>query len=264
MLQSKKLFGAIRWRMPMRGALSAAVAAAVLLLTPLAHAQQPAQPAQPAKPKAAQPAKPKPAEAKKKPQNTWVKLCQDQQSVNAGIVTKTKICLSHHERLSAANGRVLVSVAVRNVQRQEKETLMVLVPLGVALAPGLQVIVDDNKPVPLRFTFCHIGGCSAEAEATKEVVANLKKGTQLKVLAINNTGKTIAFPVPLTGFTKAYEGGPIDSKKYHEARQKLMVLIKKRHAELAKKAQAAAAKKKQENKDAKAKAPAPAAPKKPQ
>ena len=95
--------------------------------------------------------------------------------------------------LSAANGRVLVSVAIRNVQRQEKEALMVLVPLGVALAPGLQVIIDDKKPVPLKFSFCHVGGCSAEAEATKEIVANLKKGTQLKVLAINNAGQNDRF-----------------------------------------------------------------------
>lgn len=242
MLQSKKISGAIRRGMQIRVALSAAIVAGALAFTPAAYAQQPAQPAQPAQPK--------PAQAKKKPQNTWVKLCQDQQSVNAGVITKTKICLTHHERLSAANGRVLVSVAIRNIQRQDKEALMVLVPLGVALAPGLQVIVDDNKPVPLKFSFCHVGGCSAEAEATKEIVANLKKGNQLKVLAINNAGKTIAFPVPLTGFTKAYDGGPVDAKKYHEARKKLMALIQKRHAELAKKAKAAAKDKKPENKGA--------------
>ena len=57
-------------------------------------------------------------------------------------------------------------------------------------------------------------------------------------------------PVPLAGFTKAYDGGPIDTKKYQQARQKLMQLIQKRHLALAKKAAAARKKKEAEKKAA--------------
>lgn len=169
-------------------------------------------------------------------QNSWVKLCQNQETVQEGVVKPVEVCLTHHERLSAVNGMVLVSVALRKIAGQENEHLMVLVPLGVALPPGLQVVVDDSEPIELDFTFCHVGGCTAEAPASESVVESFKKGKELKVLALNKTGKTVAFPVPLTGFTKAYNGDPVDSKKYHEARKQLMKRIRERQLELAKKA----------------------------
>lgn len=220
----------------------AAVFAALFASAPVARAQQPAQPQQPAQ------AQKKPGEKPAaKADNAWVKLCEEKPSVSPeGLAVKHKICLTHHERLSAVNGMVLVSAAIRNIDGRPNEQLMILVPLGVALPPGLQVRVDDNKPIPLKFTFCHVGGCAAEAPMTKELVEQFKKGEKMSVFALNHVGKTIGFPIPLAGFTKAYEGEPIDTKKYHEARKRLMQLIRKRQVELAKKAAAAEQKKKEE------------------
>ena len=48
------------------------------------------------------------------------------------------------------------------------------------------------------------------------------------------------FPVPLSGFTKAYAGEPIDHEKYREARKALLMQIRERQIELAKKAAEAA------------------------
>ncbi|GAB4239569.1 MAG: invasion associated locus B family protein [Methyloligellaceae bacterium] len=213
------------------------LAAATGLGAPASQAQQPQQPAQ------ATAQKPKPAG---ETENAWVKLCEDKPIITAGgIPSKRTVCLIHHERLSAVNGRVLVSTAIRTISGQDQKFLMVLVPLGVALPPGIQVRIDNEKPIPLKYTFCHIGGCTAETIATKEVIEKFKKGNKIDVLAINNVGKTIGFPIPLKGFTKAYEGKPVDSKKYQAARLKLMKLIQSRQAELAKKARAQQGKAKQ-------------------
>lgn len=203
-----------------------AAVAGLALSAPAANAQQQGQ----------QPANQGQQNQQAAPQNSWVKICQDQETVKDGAVSTTKICLTHHERLSSVNGMVLVSAAIRNISGVENESLMVLVPLGVALPPGVQIVIDDNKPIPLRFTFCHVGGCTAEAPAKQEVIDSFKKGKELKVLALNNQGKTVAFPVPLNGFTKAYDGEPVDTEKYQAARKELMQLIRKRQIELAKKA----------------------------
>jgi len=45
------------------------------------------------------------------------------------------------------------------------------------------------------------------------------------VFAINANGQVIAFPVPLSGFTTALAGAPIDNTKYSEARKSLMQQI---------------------------------------
>ena len=77
------------------------------------------------------------------PQSAWVKLCE-----KATATQKTKdgkdekkdlnICLTHHERLDGNSGMVLVSAAVRQVEGQDKQAFMVMVPLGMMLQPGMR------------------------------------------------------------------------------------------------------------------------------
>ena len=80
----------------------------------------------------------------------WVKLCE-----KAPVFTKDKdgkdireekgICLTHHERLDGNTGMVLVSAAIRQVEGQDKQHLMVMVPLGMALQPGLRATVYTKE-----------------------------------------------------------------------------------------------------------------------
>jgi invasion protein IalB len=168
-------------------------------------------------------------------QSAWVKLCEKAPSLTEPK-KELNVCLTHHERLDGNTGMVLVSAAIRQVEGQDKEALMVMVPLGMALPPGVQVKVDEKDPVKLQFTLCHAAGCTAEGEATKAVIEQMKTGKQVVVAAINLAGKAIGFPVPLTGFDKAYAGPPVDNEKYKEARKRLMSAIRERQIEMAKKA----------------------------
>ena len=65
---------------------------------------------------------------------------------------------------------------------------------------------------------------------------SMRKGKQMVVAAMNIQQKTMGFPVPLTGFAKAYDGPPVDSVKYEESRRQLMEMFRKRQQELAAKA----------------------------
>jgi invasion protein IalB len=199
-----------------------------------------AKPAAPAKPAAAAAAAPAAkGEAAKgedaKDQSAWVKLCEKAPNIT-DPKKELNVCLTHHERLDGNTGMVLVSAAIREVEGQDKKALMVMVPLGMALPPGVQVKVDEGEPVKLQFTLCHAAGCTAEGEATQPVIDQMNKGKQVVVAAINLAGKAIGFPVPLNGFDKAYAGKPVDNEKYKEARKRLMVAIRERQIELAKKA----------------------------
>ncbi len=177
--------------------------------------------------------------------SAWVKLCEKTPDLTPNdktdAIKERNVCLTHHERIDGNTGLVLVSAAVRQVEGSDKEALMVMVPLGMALPPGAQVKIDENEPIKLQFTLCHASGCTAEAEATKQVIDQMKNGKQLVVAAINLAGKPIGFPVPLTGFGTAYAGKPVDNEKYKEARGKLMQAIRERQVELMKKAREEAA-----------------------
>jgi invasion protein IalB len=188
------------------------------------------------------------------PQSAWVKLCE-----KATATQKTKdgkdekkdlnICLTHHERLDGNSGMVLVSAAVRQVEGQDKQAFMVMVPLGMMLQPGMRATlypkdmwekaqknekVDEAKlkPLSLAYTLCHPAGCTAETEATADLLNDLKKGGGLMIFAINAAGAPAAFPVPLVGFEQSYSGPPVDSQKYSEARRSLMQQIAQRQHEM--------------------------------
>ena len=233
-----------------------------LSANPAAAQDKKAAPAAPAAgkaaPAAAGKAAPAPAAAAggdNKEQSAWVKLCEKAPSL-AEPKKELNVCLTHHERLDGNTGMVLVSAAIRQVEGQDKEALMVMVPLGMALPPGVQVKVDEKEPVKLQFTLCHAAGCTAEGEASKAVIDQMKTGKQVVVAAINLAGKAIGFPVPLTGFDKAYAGAPVDNEKYKEARKRLMSAIRERQIEMAKKAKDEAAAKQAGGAAAPAAAPA--------
>lgn len=221
----------------------------------------------------AQQTKSQPKQANNQQQSAWVKLCEKAQLAHRDkegkeVREEKDICLTHHERLDGNTGMVLVSAALRHVEGMDKEHLMIMVPLGMAIPPGVRAAVytkeqwekaqkNENvdekalKPINLSYSLCHPAGCTAETEATKELVESMKSGGGLMVLAINANGQPIAFPVPLEGFTAAHAGPPVDNQAYAEARGQLMQQIRQRQAELMKQAQ----EKRKQQADAAQKAP---------
>ena len=167
-----------------------------------------------------------------------------------------EICLINHEGLEPNTGMVLIAAAVRKVEGEEKQQLLVRVPTAYALVmpAGVQIKIDEQEPIQLQYAICFPTSCQVQIELTKEMLDSMRKGKQMVVAAMNIQQKTMGFPVPLSGFAKAYDGPPVDSVKYEESRRQLMEMFKKRQQELAAKAAEAEQKKEAEQTGA---APAP-------
>jgi invasion protein IalB len=240
-----------RWNSLSRGAArwlfcSGAVAFALALAVPPADAQEgqvqpkstqapktmPPAPAPAAAPPAAAPGAP-PAQVAGATEDAWVKLCMKSEQTQ-----NKEICLINHEGLEPNSGMVLIAAAVRKVEGEEKQQLLIRVPTAYALVipPGVQIKIDENEPIKLQYTLCFPTSCQVQMELTKEMMDTMRKGKQMVVAAMNIQQKTMGFPVPLGGFSKAYDGPPVDNKKYEESRRQLMEVFRKRQAELAAKA----------------------------
>jgi invasion protein IalB len=231
-------------------AVAVAAALGIASLVGSAQAQQPAPKKAPAQKGAATPAA---AAAPAGAQSSWVKLCE-----KANAVTKDKdgkdekkevnICVTIHERIDGNTGMVMLSTGVRQVEGQDKQVFMVMVPLGVLIPAGLGAAVypkdlwekvthneqiDETKlkRYTMGYSFCHPAGCTAELEATPELLNELKASGGLGVFAVNAGGQRVALPVPLLGFEQAYSGAPVDNKQYSEARKALMQQIAQRQQE---------------------------------
>ena len=242
-----------RWNSLSRGAArlmlcAGAGALAVVLAMPLATAQD-AVPKSSAAPKSA-PAAGAPAgapgatpmagDAAAAAEDAWVKLCmRNEQTQNK------EICLINHEGLEPNTGMVLIAAAVRKVEGEEKQQLLVRVPTAYALVmpAGVQLKIDEGQPIQLQYAICFPTSCQVQLELTNELLEQMRKGKQMVVAAMNIQQKTMGFPVPLTGFAKAYDGAPVDSVKYEESRRQLMEMFRKRQADLAAKAAQAEQKK---------------------
>jgi invasion protein IalB len=239
-------------------AIAAAVALGVTAFISHSTAQTP--PAK--KPPAAKPADKKaPAGAAAAGSSPWVKLCE-----KATANTKDKdgkdekkelnVCMTHHERIDGTSGMVVVSAALQQLkvegEAKDKEQFLIMVPTGMLLKPGMRATifpkdlwakVEKNqklekaeeaklKAITLDYTLCHAMGCTAETDATPELISNLKTNGGLMVFALRASGAPVAFPVPLAGFDQALAGAPVDPQKYGEARKALMMQIAQRQQEL--------------------------------
>jgi invasion protein IalB len=213
--------------------------------------------AAPAAPAAAAPAGAPAAGAEGSPEDSaWVKLClKNEQTGNK------QICLVNHEGLEPNTGMVLVAAAVRTIEGEDKQNLLVRLPTAYSLIipAGVQIKIDDGEPISLQYAVCFPTSCQVQMELTKETFDKMRKGKQMVVAAMNMQQKTMAFPVPLTGFSKTFDGPPVDNAKYEEARRQMMEKFRQRQMELANKAAEAEQKKGQAGGGAQAGgAPAPA------
>ncbi len=231
-------------------AILAAILAVGVSASAMAQDKKPAAApaAKPAAPAAAPAAGAPAASAEAGKQSAWVKLCElavQKIKDKDGKETENKknICLTHHERLDGNTGMVIVSAAVREIEGNDKKQFMIMVPLGMAIPPGLKAAVYTKemwdkaaknekideaalKPIDLKFSLCHPAGCTAEVEATKELVDSMKAGGGLMVLALNAGAQPIGFPVPLEGFNEAFGGKPVNNEEYAKARGELMGRIR--------------------------------------
>jgi invasion protein IalB len=153
------------------------------------------------------------------------------------------------EAIESNTGQVIVSVGLQQIEGAPKEVLAVMVPLGVIIPGGVKLAIyspdqwakaaknetielKDLKTTDLKFAHCLPVGCTAETQATPELVEMLKSNAGLAVLAIWANGNQFTVPVSLMGFGDALAGKPIDNKTYQEGRKKLMEQIRQKQAEL--------------------------------
>lgn len=236
----------------------ALMAGSAVLATAVWAQQPPAAPPKAAAPtakapaaKAAPPAQ-QPAQSASA-QSPWVKLCEKAKvrvklpDGKDGEQEKT-LCLTTHEQLDATTGLPVVSAAIRQAEGVDKNILAIMVPLGMVIPIGMQAAVaspevwagvikgdqiDDKllKIAKLQYAYCYAAGCTAEVEATKELLDDMKRGAGILVRAVDILGRPAMWGVPLVGFGPAFAGPPTDNKRYADARADFMKQIEAQYAQ---------------------------------
>ena len=206
---------------------------------PAAPAQQPAQPATPGQQQGQQSQTgPLVVQVKSEPsQADWTKVCGKDPGNNAEICYTTRDFVSDQ-------GQPVLATAVYDVKGgpQPQKIVRFLMPLGLLLKPGIRFAIDQSAPMAGTYTMCFPNGCFAETLGLKDdVIAAMKKGTQINVSVQNQIGREVTFQVPLAGFAKAFDGAPIDPKVLEDQQKRLQEELEKRSEDLRKRLEASSA-----------------------
>ena len=160
----------------------------------------------------------------------WTKFCLKGQDAGA-----KQVCFTGKDG-RIESGQPVIAAVIIEPEGEPKKILRVTLPLGMQLQHGTRIIIDSNQPQQSPYVICFANGCMSDYEATPEMIANMKKGQNLIVQAINSNGAPLTLPLPLAGeFAKAYDGPPTDPKVFEENQKKLQEELQKRAEEARKK-----------------------------
>lgn len=146
----------------------------------------------------------------------WTKFCLKGQEAGA-----KQVCFTGKDG-RIESGQPVIAAVVIEPEGDAKKILRVTLPLGMQLEHGTRIIIDSNPPQQKKYVICFQNGCMSDYEATPQLIADMKKGQNLVVQAINSNGKPLTLPLPLgSEFAKAYDGSPTDPKVFEANQKKL-------------------------------------------
>jgi len=187
-----------------------------------AAAQAPkAQPKSPAT--VAPPEQPAPSSPPQTTYSSWTKFCE-----KGPQETDKRVCfISEYGQYET--GPTAVVATLIEPEGSRKAFLLTL-PLGVQLREGMRVIIDQGQPIDARYSVCRSNGCTAEIEASGELIEKLKSGKGLTVQGVDYAGYELSYSLPLQTFAKAYDGAPVTAQELEQQR-KLQEDLMRRAAE---------------------------------
>ena len=178
-----------------------ALAAAVLLTTGAASAQQGAKKNAASPAPAAQPT-PAPAQPQAEgtpPQPGWIARCTSA-SRDAPLE-----CAIEQNAVLTKTGQTIVLINIRIAPDTRTPIALLQLPLGLNLPLGAKLQVDEGKTIDLQIQTCENRGCYASTPIAPDLLAALRSGKQLKVSFQNMAKETISIPMPLNDFAAAYD-----------------------------------------------------------
>jgi invasion protein IalB len=162
----------------------------------------------------------------------WVKLCLKNEQTGG-----KQVCFVNYEALEPETSMVVGALAVRSIEGDDKQYLIIRLTTAYSLViqAGVQIRIDEGEAIPLRYAVCFPSSCEVQTELSKEMFDKMRSGKQIVVASMSDQQKARIFPVPLTSFSKSFDGPPVDTAQYEASRRAMMEKLRQRQLEIANK-----------------------------
>lgn len=112
-----------------------------------------------------------------------------------------------------------------------RRSLLLSVPVGMLIQPGVQIQVDGQAPDKASFQICFPNACYAEKTIDDSFITKLKRGGKMQINTMNRQGKQVRFDMTLIGFTAAYDSEGVDPASLQQKQQDLQSALEKKAQE---------------------------------
>jgi invasion protein IalB len=102
-------------------------------------------------------------------------------------------------------GKRLVHVAVGYLAANGQAAVIVTLPLGISLPPGVSISIDGGEPVQIVVERCDTSGCIGAVALDDALIGAMKAGREGRIGFHDGTRRRIAVPLSLLGFTAGFD-----------------------------------------------------------
>jgi invasion protein IalB len=90
-------------------------------------------------------------------------------------------------------------------------TVLLKLPLGIYLPPGITLRIDDGAPATFPVERCDPDGCQAVMKLREATLANLRAGRRFTITFHDAERRALDMPLSLDGFGAAYDALQADA-----------------------------------------------------
>ena len=117
--------------------------------------------------------------------------------------TPTTACHVFQDLLHKESGKRVLHIAIGKLPKQKTLTMIVTLPLGIALPQGITIRIDGEHAKNLPLQACFTNGCQAAFQPEPSWMNTFAAGNKAEVIFHNVQNQAISIPVSLKGVTAA-------------------------------------------------------------
>jgi len=127
----------------------------------------------------------------------WTVRCNDQPNAPTGGK-----CFIFQSVVETDQERTVMMFVIGKPPNQAEPRAVIVVPLGIDLRPGVEMVIDEGEPRRYPFVVCFPDGCQAHIKVDDELMGAFKRGLKGTVTFRALPGQQgVKIPFSLKGFT---------------------------------------------------------------
>ena len=142
-------------------------------------------------------------------ENPWSVRCGDEEEAGKSVEAKSgassqdRVCEAFQRLVVSKTGKRVAEFAIGYPKDRKEARGVVILPLGILLADGVGIQIDEGQQYRVKPRYCTPQGCFSFISVNDELMASFKKGSNLMINARALNGKDVRIKLSLKGFANA-------------------------------------------------------------